>query len=1015
MKSLALFRTGRKAEADHQIDELLDSNTSDENALNIIMQYCKETQQVSKIVYFYEKAAAKYQNEPALVGTVDHEDIMSSLFYAYVRVRDFGKQQQVALKLYKQTNKMMFCYWNAASYVMMSNTDLDGDILTPQQRAQRGMYSQLAVKILQKAYQEQKMEYNGEFLLYLHLLETSGKYEEALAIVNAFDEARDLSKIGQIDFKAKKKINYFGQLKKWAALQHICELFIADESNANLDDWPTYLKHVDSLVEQFGQQEDEALQQQLVEEALAFYATLIGRIESTKETKETETIKVVPKAQSPYLARIQLINRITQLKPELITKFIETLKEFLMQYIRNYSAKPGFYFEFNYLKALVIKLNLEEFVLSVLKEIHDTNRPFKSIKSIYACLSYWQVHRCFGRQKLLDYEASIELAGQLESMYTEALEFGKDLLSTGFQYADDLLILAVHIRYDAYKTRKSSEKNTLELIGTLKHGLTHSPSNYQLKMLLLNLYSHLGAYESLHSMYSSMEIKNIQNYSTANLLLVHNMRLGSIASSILTYTTIGHFYLTSIFDMANFLVNCYKYGTFLKAIEIFQFLNTIRKSLSLNMCLSNFMCVSFIMQSTNLAPTQTGVEQIVSTTTNQQPDDELNEFKTLQATVSNHLKELLNASTAYDQDTGLLPDDLTELNKRLIDHNDKEVMFNWEPSEEESLGKKQYELIIGEQQVLLKLRNLMIRFVNAFLKLNLPPTGEPEDKQVNYSNLIDVYKQKLVNFDYKFDYSLGSPDLENEDRDEELFDSKLKIYVTKSFYLKRWSQLRLNQLINAFVNLSSDLCFDEKFLDKEQAGQQSHLTQYRDNLKEHFDFLKKRIDQELCNFNGEFNIDVVPRLLELFSSSLEAISFVLIIFTLTLSNSRIKAVWTERVKKSKKKKPLYVQYAGAIDLLFEVFELLCQLINYYQLKLKQVVCSNIVALTQKTCQHIKSTVGPADATQGSLNDIGQSYLRSFEELKSIFSAKLKYLLRFSGNSTIQLDNLENSIANLQVN
>ena len=91
-----MFRTGRKAEADHQIDELLDSNTSDENALNIIMQYCKETQQVSKIVYFYEKAAAKYQNEPALVGTVDHEDIMSSLFYAYVRVRDFSKQQQVA-------------------------------------------------------------------------------------------------------------------------------------------------------------------------------------------------------------------------------------------------------------------------------------------------------------------------------------------------------------------------------------------------------------------------------------------------------------------------------------------------------------------------------------------------------------------------------------------------------------------------------------------------------------------------------------------------------------------------------------------------------------------------------------------------------------------------------------------------------------------------------------------------------------------------------------------------------
>ena len=48
LKSLALVRTGRKQEADKLIDELLDSYTSDENALNIIMQYCKETHQLSE-------------------------------------------------------------------------------------------------------------------------------------------------------------------------------------------------------------------------------------------------------------------------------------------------------------------------------------------------------------------------------------------------------------------------------------------------------------------------------------------------------------------------------------------------------------------------------------------------------------------------------------------------------------------------------------------------------------------------------------------------------------------------------------------------------------------------------------------------------------------------------------------------------------------------------------------------------------------------------------------------------
>ena len=123
LKSLALVRTGRKPEADRLVDELLDSYTSDENALSIIMQYCKETHQLSKIVSFYENAVNKCEANPHVAGTPEHEEILSSLFYAYVRNRDFAKQQQIALKLYKQTNRMTYCFWNAASYVLLSKPD----------------------------------------------------------------------------------------------------------------------------------------------------------------------------------------------------------------------------------------------------------------------------------------------------------------------------------------------------------------------------------------------------------------------------------------------------------------------------------------------------------------------------------------------------------------------------------------------------------------------------------------------------------------------------------------------------------------------------------------------------------------------------------------------------------------------------------------------------------------------------------------------------------------------------
>ena len=84
----------------------------------------------------------------------------------------------------------------------------------------------------------------------------------------------------------------------------------------------------------------------------------------------------------------------------------------------------------------------------------------------------------------------------------------------------------------------------------------------------------------------------------ANLLLVHNIRLGSITSATSSYTSIGHFFLSNLFDTSNFLVHCYKYGSFLKAVEIHSFINTIRRSLSLVLCLTNFITISFIMQST---------------------------------------------------------------------------------------------------------------------------------------------------------------------------------------------------------------------------------------------------------------------------------------------------------------------------------------------------------------------------------------------------------------------------------
>lgn len=89
LKCLALVRTGKRVEGDVVMADLLDTYTTDENALQVIMQYCKETHQADKIAYFYERAVKKYE-ETRMAGTSEHEELLTSLFYAYARLRDFG-------------------------------------------------------------------------------------------------------------------------------------------------------------------------------------------------------------------------------------------------------------------------------------------------------------------------------------------------------------------------------------------------------------------------------------------------------------------------------------------------------------------------------------------------------------------------------------------------------------------------------------------------------------------------------------------------------------------------------------------------------------------------------------------------------------------------------------------------------------------------------------------------------------------------------------------------------------
>lgn len=219
--------------------------------------------------------------------------------------------------------------------------------------------------------------------------------------------------------------------------------------------------------------------------------------------------------------------------------------------------------------------------------------------------------------------------------------------------------------------------------------------------------------------------------------------------------------------------------------------------------------------------------------------------------------------------------------------------------------------------------------------------------------------------------------------------------------MKRWSQLGLDKFVNVFIRLSSDLSNANfiEFLSKQKATDNQAIDQYLTDAKATSNKLKSELKQLCGIFAGDFNLCHVSRLLESVSAALEAISFVIVLLTMCLSNEVMKPVWSEKVKKSKKKKGIYAQNSPAVDGVFSVYENLCQLVNHVQVLLAQEVCVKVGECANKACG-------------GEFPEIGRSYEKSFEEMSSIFAAKLKYLVKFAEKTNVDL---ESGIDALKIN
>jgi N-terminal acetyltransferase B complex non-catalytic subunit len=85
----------------------------------------------------------------------------------------------------------------------------------------------------------------------------------------------------------------------------------------------------------------------------------------------------------------------------------------------------------------------------------------------------------------------IAIVNDLWKEYQDALPLGKDLEKTEMQYGDEFIILASHILLDLYREHKQVTI-LIQAISLLEAALIKSIHNFQIKLILVRMYTMIG-------------------------------------------------------------------------------------------------------------------------------------------------------------------------------------------------------------------------------------------------------------------------------------------------------------------------------------------------------------------------------------------------------------------------------------------------------------------------------------------------------------------------------------------
>ncbi|KAI9331961.1 N-acetyltransferase B complex non catalytic subunit-domain-containing protein [Obelidium mucronatum] len=555
MLAYATDRTGNPAAALQICAELMALKPSivDDLTLQLISSVLRFSRKSDEIATLYSNASQ------AMPQNLEYA---TQYFMALVRVGNLKMQQLTALKMQKQFKDNKYFFWAVAAIYLQGVEAPTGSA---------NIYFPLAEKMLEKAKEENRISSFEELYLYVLILEAQNKYLACVKLLSS-DLAASLCKVeAELQHLVLKYMHLAGQTDSVLELSR-------EALRNSPDDWRTHLSLVESLYSLI-LEEYETLESVNLEESSDFQRTATFLKELQKDSEG--------KVKGPFLGEIELFHKFG---------LFGKIEPCLVSYFTRFGSTISFFEDVKrYLNAIPdeSRIGFVEALESSLQSLSNSAKD--AVSSFRSRVNFHKVK--FSLSNLLTEEESDSFIQILLEDYSFGLELGKDLKATERQYGDDCLVLAALLILERFDQNREKKSLLFRAILLLESGLQKSTYNFQMKIMLIRLYTFLGVSQPVVTHSLSLDVKQVLLDTLTYIYADDFERISPVNVSSRLVKKALAIYASNDKETPEMMIQAYKFGTYSKVPEFRNFQlrlsNSIQRAISVRqIALTEFLSLS---------------------------------------------------------------------------------------------------------------------------------------------------------------------------------------------------------------------------------------------------------------------------------------------------------------------------------------------------------------------------------------------------------------------------------------